>query len=478
MNSGNFKLGGKATGEGSGNSVGILACAGLVNAFIAALLFCRLPHSTAPSLLSLVERAAMYVCAAAAAGAAGMWLYGRRSSNEFPFSLIAFGLAGVGGWVWAPAIVLLVDEGSPVAAATAAVAGIFIAAGLRSTVPLESDTPREDGLKDSFRKDLFTGNLPRPTFRIHGYAIALCIYAAVYAVYDHSMGVASGLLGIGAFVFAWEFAVPLAGGSLRDHRSRVAGRLACVVLSALLVTTWALIDGLAHRGISDAADVAFARGNDSARTDGSKTPDKASSSGYGGYESIVLWPLPQKKQIVPPLPVRTELLAPGTSRPLIIRFDGAYWYFQPPETRPGLHAHEAQGTPLSAHIRSNNSFPLNMEAHQKLGGAVRLSRCREIQVEIESREDQPKAVALALLLADSTSAGNQTLYLGQQVLKSTLPDRVGGKGSSSFETLRFEIPELAKIRKFDEITVMLLPDVGPAITGPKIAVQQFQLFPR
>jgi hypothetical protein len=119
-----------------------------------------------------------------------------------------------------------------------------------------------------------------------------------------------------------------------------------------------------------------------------------------------------------------------------------------------------------------------MEAHQSLGSSIRLSRCREMQVEIENREGEPNAVALAVLLTDSTAPGKPTLYLGQQVLKTTLPDHVGVKGAPSFETIRFEIPTHARIRSFDEINVVVVPDVGPALVGPKIAIQQFQLFPR
>ena len=119
-----------------------------------------------------------------------------------------------------------------------------------------------------------------------------------------------------------------------------------------------------------------------------------------------------------------------------------------------------------------------MEAHQRLSGSIRLARCREMQVEIENREDEPRAVALAILLTDSTVAGKPTLHLGQQVLKTTLPDHERLKGSPSFETLRFAIPAHAKMRKFDEITVMLLPDIGPALVGPRIAIQQFQFLPR
>jgi hypothetical protein len=47
-----------------------------------------------------------------------------------------------------------------------------------------------------------------------------------------------------------------------------------------------------------------------------------------------------------------------------------------------------------------------------------------------------------------------------------------------FETLRFSIPADAKMRSFNEITVMMLPDVEHALVAPKIALRQFQLLPR
>jgi hypothetical protein len=50
--------------------------------------------------------------------------------------------------------------------------------------------------------------------------------------------------------------------------------------------------------------------------------------------------------------------------------------------------------------------------------------------------------------------------------------------AGAFQTIRFPIPAAAKIRKFDEITVMLLSDELRARVGPKIAIREFQLFPR
>ena len=481
MNGKSFKLMGDATERSMGSIAGLLLCGGLLSACIVAMLVCRLPQGSTTSLIWLLPRAAIYVCVVAAAGFGSTSFFGKRSysSSElnFPVSLGMFGLVCVTGWVWVPAIVLLVSERSPVAAAIAAVGGFILADGLRKTIPGATDSLREPWFEAPSDQGLFSQTLQTPAFRSHGYTIAICAYLAGLAVYDHSMAIASALLGSGAFVFAWESGLPSGRQSQHAPMHRFVMRLGCVVVSAVFVTAWALLDGVAHRD-RIASDVTFAHSDDSSRNDSSKRTSTNPALGYGGYESVILLPPPQKKQILPPLPARTDLLAPGTSQPLIIRFDGAYWYFQPPEREPGPRAHRARGTPLLAHIQSKNSFPLIMEAHQRLGGAIRLARCREMQVEIENREVEPRAVALAVLLTDSTDPGKTTLHLGQQVLKTTLPDYDRLRGMSSFETLRFAIPARASIRKFDEITVMLLPNSGHALVGPRIAIEQFQFLPR
>ncbi len=119
-----------------------------------------------------------------------------------------------------------------------------------------------------------------------------------------------------------------------------------------------------------------------------------------------------------------------------------------------------------------------MDAHQSLGTAIPIARCREIQVEIENRDNIIGVVALAVLLTDGASPKEPTLYLGQQLIVSTEPEHFLFKSGSVFETLHFSVPASAKMRNFDEITVMMLPDVEHALVGPKIAIKQFQLFPR
>src|SRR6202041_1640169 len=115
---------------------------------------------------------------------------------------------------------------------------------------------------------------------------------------------------------------------------------------------------------------------------------QASAYRIGGYESLILWPYPERKQIVPPLPIEESLLGPGATHPMVLRFNGAYWYVQPPDKRPGPMAHEAHGTPLGVNIQSNNSSPVVMDAHQNLSTSIPITRCRQIEVGIENSDNK------------------------------------------------------------------------------------------
>jgi hypothetical protein len=119
-----------------------------------------------------------------------------------------------------------------------------------------------------------------------------------------------------------------------------------------------------------------------------------------------------------------------------------------------------------------------MDAHQYLSAAVRIARCREITVEIENRDNMIGAISLGVLLTDEKAARKPTLYLGEQPIISTQRDHFSFKTTPIFETLRFPVPEDARMRKFSEITVLILPDIEHRYKAPKIAIRQFELFPR
>lgn len=455
--------------------------AGLVNAMIASFLLCRVPEAHQPSLTALCVRALLYVLTGALAGVGGSWFYWSNPSSPFrerpPLPFPLFALVCGAGWVWVPCMVLFSQQVSAATAFVAMVSALVISSGLRSaTRALFAPASHAPSLWEYNNAELFAESLYRPPFEARGYGIAVSLYAAGWALATHSNYTAALLLALSTFLFVWE----KAGFQNRPWESRgeyrrSALRLALVTLPAVLLTMWALLDGVAHRNHTLIARAAGLRTG----TGGAKQEDRGHRGiGISGYESIILWPVPQEKKIVAPLPPQSSLLAKREKRPLIIHFDGAYWYFQPPEERPGPEAHQAQATPLDVNIHANDSFPLVMEAHQSLSSSIRSAQCREIDVTIVNREHQLSAMLLAVVLADSAAPGRPTLYLGQQPVVTSEPTQFPSGLIAAHETLRFFLPSSAKIQRFDEITVLFLPELGSLQAGPKIAIEDFQIVPR
>jgi hypothetical protein len=310
--------------------------------------------------------------------------------------------------------------------------------------------------------------------------IALSLYAAGWALATHSNYTACTLLALGTSIFAWQrtLARDYDPDANREYK-RAALRLALVFIPAVLVTIWALLDGVAHRNYLEAANASRASDGVSAAEDvNQQTKSAPSANGISGYHSVILWPPPEKKQIVAPLPEPTSLLAPGATKPLVIRFDGPYWYFQPPNHAPSLNAHQTRGTPLAIDIQTNNFVSLIMQAQQALGTPIPLARCRAIDLDILNRDNHRGILNIALLLSDSSSPARRQLSLGTQTVVSSLPDHFTFKSSPARETLRFSVPATADIRRFDGITVLFIPDASNYDIGPKVAIEQFALQPR
>jgi len=466
--------------------VGLLVSAGLINASIAAILLCNLPDAHFPSLTALFLRASIYVAVSSLAGLAGARFYWNRSSIPFnsdpPLSFSLFALANAAGWVWVPAVVILSTQDSLASPIIAVIGAAIMATGLRKIIPPAPVPPRLPwSAAEWTQRELFADTLRVEPREFHGYVMAVCIYLAAYDLKDRWTLWAAGLLALCAFLIVWKLSrEPDTIAESRNNAGRLAVRLASLALMAILVTVFALMFGVAARNRAEAS--ALAGINDSARdgyaNEKPSQPGRNTSSGISGYESIILWPIQEKKQIVPPLPAETSFLARGTTKPLVIRFDAPYWYFQPPAKRPGPRAYQAHGTPLVADIEANNFMPLIMEAHQNLGSSIRIDRCREVKVRILNRDNRRGTINLAVLLTDTSLPAKPTAYLGQQPVTTSQLGRDAVKLSPAAEILRFTIPEPAKIRRFDEITVMFLPDQANFEVGPKIAVEDFELLPR
>jgi hypothetical protein len=459
----------------------LLTSAGLINASIAAYLLCPLPPSRHPSLTALLVRAAVYVSGAALAGGLGAWFYWTRPGNAFrlspPVSFRLFTLANAAAWVWIPSMVLWSGQDSPVFPCVGVLAATLLAHGLRKIVPLSAQPQPAP----TYPRELFAETLQTHPRELHGYILALCLYAAAYELTNSWVLDAGCLLALSAFLFAWKLtSAPHPSSPNSNADAQALRRLAIAVPAAILVTAVALLFGVTHRNLvlAQAAPSRDDGPSQAGNTDRPSRSQRAAGSTLSGYESIILWPVPEKKQILPPLPEPATLLAPGTTKPLVIRFDGPYFYFQPPGKRPASDAHQAHGTPIEVNIRANNFIPLVMEAHQSLGTPIPLARCGEIEVTILNGDNHPGTVSLGVLLTDTSAPGAPQVYLGQQPLLSTQPAEFRVKTEPVPESLRFSVQAQAKIRKFDQITVLFFPDTANYTLGPKLAIQQFQLSPR
>ena len=212
---------------------------------------------------------------------------------------------------------------------------------------------------------------------------------------------------------------------------------------------------------------------------------EASQSAVPGsdYVGIILWPPPIKKtEIVPPRPHSTSFAIGKPSQPVVIPFDGQYWYFKSPSKRPGPRAHVAHGKAMYVNVRSTNSAPLLMEAYQNLGTAIDLECCSEIDVAITNADIRPGTIALGIRLGDSDSLGDPSLDLGEtnnhiQQSRSDSPEP-SARGRGTAIPHPAPIARATTIHRFDEITIVFLSSRERAGVGAKVSIQSFTLIPR
>jgi hypothetical protein len=467
-------------GRGKAAACGVLIVAGSLTSFVAESFVCRWLAPKSASLGPVFLTALAYVFAAVLSGIAGTCFFWFLSRTNPSSSLSLFVLTSAVGWVWVPSVLLLSRQASIGAVLAGTMGAAVMATGLRRV--LISDTGAPDHNSPGWKSgELFAQSLYAPPRERHALLISVCIYGGFFALHLDEIFAASILLALCTFLIAWK--LTLASDRTSENtegQSRAALRLVRVGSAAVLFTFAVVLLGLQRRIHSSATDIAFARGRGSSvsRAPEQKRRAENSTSGLAGYESIILWPAPEKKRVVAPSPSRTSLQGLRIStKPMVIPFQGAYWYFRPRGKGPGSRTHVAHGNPLTLDIRSSDFVPLVMEAHQDLGAAIPLACCREIQVTMENNDNTRGAMALGVLLTDSTSLGKPTLYLDQQPVISAEPSHFSFKSSPALEVLRFAIPIHPRIQRFDEITVIIFPDSERARTGAKIAITQFVLLP-
>lgn len=455
---------------------------GILNSIVAAYLVCRIPKSPVHGLDKLFLFTLAYLVLALVAGAIGCFLYWRPNRSGSRGFLIMVVLASAAAWVWLPAVVLLFLSGSLWMILFTVFAAVILAAAVRPLIFVNpASSVLEAGPAALFEKTLQP--IPHDSKSLK---LALCLYAAGFALKAGDIFTAGILFAVCAFTVTWQLTFPENDPERPDtFRRKAVARLLWHLLPAIPVTFVALL--LWNRSpvvMSAGHDFWLQTGTVAASTARQQKKQKAARQpgvGAPGYQSIILWTPPEKKDFVLPSPIRPTLSLGSLAKPLVLRFSGAYWYFQAPYHEPGRRARTSLATPLTANIRSSNFIPLIMEAHQKLGFAFTPDCCKAIRVEMENCDKLPGEMFMGLMLADSSSVGRGShrqpdLYLGTQQIVQTA-SIVQSSCSQKTEVLTFPIAKSSK-RKFDELKILFALDPRRADIGAKVAVKQFEFVPR
>jgi hypothetical protein len=196
------------------------------------------------------------------------------------------------------------------------------------------------------------------------------------------------------------------------------------------------------------------------------------------YSGIILTLPPKPHPRIEPLaPPHPATYATAILKPVVIPFDGAYWYFKRPDTRPRPNALVQRGDPIKASVRSTDYREIAMEAHQTLYTPLSGDCCHSIRIDLLNGDDRPGLIRIELLLKDTSAKPGSSLSLGTIAIPSSQLEHIPLDRPPVPESLRFQMPALAHGKRFDEITVVIKPSSSRALGGSKIAIRDFVLVP-
>jgi hypothetical protein len=318
---------------------------------------------------------------------------------------------------------------------------------------------------------LQTGSLPAEKGIRGRVALSASLCAegsALAAIYGHDAICALFLL-LGISAITWIYRAD----SQLSTRCRSKLWMFLTIGSAIMVVAIGLLlfVGRPHHGIS-------AQRGTPKKSMGSQSAQRAGGSD-DSYVAVILWPKqPQDVRVIPPPPHAQSALVARLQKPLVIPFQGVYWYLRAPAKTPGLDAHIAHGSPTRINIRSTDWWhPLIMEAHQRLSPPIAIDCCRELDLSILNADDRPGAIRIAVQLIDSSLPHVQSEDLGSQPVLSSIAPGFSLTRPPTNEMLRYTIPARPVMRHFNEIEVIFLPSQERSLGGAQIAIRSFRLIP-
>lgn len=449
-----------------------------------AWLVCKPPLRPSLSWLELIALALLYV--GLAVGVLAVVLFGLSKAFGDHIEVSSSALIE-GSWLsaaWMPLFVLLVREHSVWAAVMPPLAVLPVTNFLRrwrlaGTAAIESleDSPAKSPAL--FRVD-DSPSLMRSVLPAAIAAITLeSGLAATMVGYDALAGL---LFAVGAVLFVWRYPARSGKANLAAYEQPVvrwssAWRMALVIL----LTGAALLPFVKYKGFGGMN--AFLHANRPSLPAVQAKESQLKPRAGGRYSGVILY-LPQKpkEKIVAPAQTKANAFGPAHGKPMVIPFDGVYWYFQPPDERPEVDAHLVHGDPVKMSVHSTEYLPLLMEAHQELGSSMAMDCCRALRVMLRNGDNLRGMIYLEVILKDTMSKQHTSLSLGSLYLRSSeggtsnaavaRPD-----GHSVEETLSYPIPESARGRRFNEITLVFQPSQERSLVGARVAIEQFVFEP-
>ncbi|HEV2620137.1 MAG TPA: hypothetical protein VGU23_09405 [Acidobacteriaceae bacterium] len=446
-------------------SIWTLALAGLLVSLIAANLVCLWPRWYSGSLLSLAWQSSKMIVVSAAAGAAIvriLWGLLRQPPTASP-TRIALILSA--SWVLLPCVVLLHESNSPWMLPAVALASFAMALGMRILLPLPQSVP--EPYRGPAALATLDGLPPRDSPLALASSVAVLAYAALLLAAIGYLRLAAIHAALSVFLLTWQWSAKTSHTAQRwlGPHPPLRQTIVAIVLTTLFIIPFSIggRGGLFRIGRAAGPSV--------------KPRNPQDGSSGAGYAGIILYPPPVKKQLIAPAPQTDSFQASSHAKPMLIPFDGQYWYFKAPSSRPSARAHIAHARPTEVNVHSTDSDPLEMEAHQNLPLPIDLAHTAEIDVALSNADIRPGEIDLQLLLTDSTAKATPLFTPPQPILSSQFT-QIPLNRAAVHETLRFPLPASHTLRRFNQITVIFRPSPRRAHVGAKVSIEGFEIQPK
>jgi hypothetical protein len=476
--------------------VGALLAAGAV-----ALFACRLPLLHTVSWGELIGSAVECVLEVVLASAVTVWGICAISSRSLALDTRRLIVRSSLAALWIAPLALLLRENSPWAIAIAAVLVASVVKSIR--LPQDSgpadfqesqfqESPPQESLVLGPNGNPFSLLESAPSFRSQAFggSAALCAEAGIGAAFAGYPFMAVALVAAASAVWTWSYTrIALPAGAQPYSSSGSSLRPLTIIALAIVITAAALVPYLPFsfgmRGFGVPSRTHSRRGFPQGEPGGQRSREKTFDTSTGltteGDAGIVLSPdkLTRTKLVAPtPIIANAPLTGHGSATPLVIPFDGVYWFFKAPDLHPPQHSRQAHGSPELLNIHSTDRRPLSMEAHDNLGSLIDLNCCDRIQIAIRNADPYSETVSLELILINSSLPRQPSQSLGRVVVKSKRKWNVDEEQTYTQETLNFAIPPNPTIRRFDEVRIVFRLDAFRADDGAKIAIDHLVLVPR